>query len=186
MKKFVLRTKRLLLRPLKLSDVDTILPNANDWFQTRFLKRVEPPMSRKKDLIWIRSTWKEWKKGSGFTFAAGLATTGELVGTLSLDSVSKTHRKASVGIFFYKRYWGNGYGTEAVDRLVRFGFEKLKLNRIEYGFIAQNKRSERIFKRLGFTREGVQRGFVFKRGKFRDHVFGSILASDWKRRKKKK
>jgi ribosomal-protein-alanine N-acetyltransferase len=182
MTRLVLHTKRLLLRPLKLSDLDVIHPNANDPYQTRFLASVEPPMTRKKETEWIRSTQKHWQKGTGFTFAAIRTDTGEMIGALDLLDVSRKNRRAKVGIFFYKKHWGNGFGTEAVERLVRFGFESLGLNRIEYGFLPRNRRSNGIFKRLGFKREGVQREYLFKRGRFVDHVFGSILASEWKKR----
>ena len=186
MKKFTLKTERLLLRPLKLSDVDTILPNANDKAQTRFLKRVEPPMSRRVEEQWVCDSWKKWKNGSSLVFAAVRTDSKEMVGCLELLDVSKTHRNAKIGIFFFKKHWGKGFGTEAVERLIRFGFEELKLNRIEYGFLAHNKRSEGIFKRLGFKREGLQREFLFKRGKFQDHVLGSLLSSEWERREKEK
>ena len=184
MKKFSLETERLVLRPLKLSDLDAIYQNANDKFQTRFLKSIEPPVSRKQEANWIRSTWKQWKKGTGFSFAAIRKDSNEMIGALDLLEVSKTHRRAKIGIFFYQKHWGHGFGTEAVKRLLGFGFKTLKLNRIEYGFMEENTRSAGVMKKLGFKIEGIQREFLRKRGKFVNHVFGSILASEWKKRKK--
>ncbi len=180
MKKFVLKTDRLVLRPLKLKDLDTALPNINDSLQTRFLT-FDPPMSRQKETKWIKNTWKEWKHGIGFVFAAVLKETDEMIGTVDLRSVNKTHKKAGLGIFIYKKHWENGFGTEAVKALLKFGFEKLKLNRIEYGFIAKNTRSKNLMKGLGFKIEGIQRQWFFKRGRFWDHAFGSILKSEWKK-----
>ena len=185
MKKFNLNTGRLVLRSLKTSDIETILPNVNDLFQTRFLT-IDPPISKKKELDWIHGTWRDAKKGVKFVFGVENRVTHELMGTLELHDVNKVHKRATAGIFIFRKYWGNGFGTEAMQGLLKFGFNTLKLHRIESEYITKNERSKNLHKVSGFRIEGTRRKYYLKRGRFEDTVSVALLAEEWKRKQKNK
>jgi [ribosomal protein S5]-alanine N-acetyltransferase len=65
------------------------------------------------------------------------------------------HRRVEVELSYAlgRRYWGNGYATEAGRALVSYAFERLRLARIAYGVDGANERSVGVMRRLGFRLE---------------------------------
>ena len=82
-------------------------------------------------------------------------------------------------------YWGKGIATEALTRVLQFGFEELKLHRIEARFIEENKRSLRVMEKVGMTFEGVFREGMLVKGKYVNVGICSILRSEWEALQKK-
>lgn len=73
----------------------------------------------------------------------------------------------------------NGYGTEALNGFLDFAFNTLKLERVGIDFFSSNTRVESLYKRNGFTREGVLRHYTKKNDKYIDLVFMSILSKEY-------
>lgn len=75
---------------------------------------------------------------------------------------------------------GKGYCTEAVKILVDYLFLSTTTVRIQAGTSPENKTSQRVLEKAGFTKEGVKRKCVYARGKWHDEVVYSILREEWK------
>ncbi|MCL4823963.1 MAG: GNAT family N-acetyltransferase, partial [Anaerolineales bacterium] len=73
---------------------------------------------------------------------------------------------------------------EALNLLLRHGFETLNLNRVFLRVYADNLRAVRSYQKAGFVHEGTMREAVFKRGKYGDLHFMSVLRKEWEGRKK--
>ena len=73
---------------------------------------------------------------------------------------------------------GHGYGTEAQRQLTRYLFAHTQAHRIEAGTEITNVGEQRALEKAGFTREGVLRGALFRRGQWHDCVFYGILRDD--------
>ena len=71
-----------------------------------------------------------------------------------------------------------GYGTDAVNTIVKYAFSELRLNCIYANILSYNEASVRLFEKCGFQRDGVLRSRVFKQGKYVDLYAYSRLASD--------
>lgn len=69
--------------------------------------------------------------------------------------------------------------TEALRAIIDYGFEYLKLNRIEVHTAAINAASRSLLRRLGFFEEGVFRESSFFKGEFRDNCQYSLLRREW-------
>jgi RimJ/RimL family protein N-acetyltransferase len=78
-----------------------------------------------------------------------------------------------------KNEWGQGYGKEALQCVIHFCFETLNMNRIGADIYGFNKRSIRLFKSLGFKREGVIREAVKKDSKYKDEFIFGLLKKEW-------
>ncbi len=87
--------------------------------------------------------------------------------------------KAEIGYWIGSEYEGRGLVTRAVRALIDVGFEELGLNRIEIRAGVGNLRSRAIPERLGFTREGVERGGGRGTGGYYDSVVYSMLRDEW-------
>ena len=73
-----------------------------------------------------------------------------------------------IGIALFPEYRGKGIGTEAQRQLVHHLFEVTPANRIQAGTEADNLAEQRALEKVGFIREGVQRGFYFRHGSWQD------------------
>jgi diamine N-acetyltransferase len=76
-------------------------------------------------------------------------------------------------------YWDLGYGTEAVQLLVKHGFETLNLNRIYLHVFEINPRAIRAYEKAGFTLEGRERQAEFRNGRYIDVLRMSMLKAEF-------
>lgn len=86
-----------------------------------------------------------------------------------------------------EKYWKNGYGTEAAKKIIDFGFNKLKLRRIDVEAFTKNKASNALIKKLGFTYEGTLRRAKRAKstGKIHDENIYGLLREEWKKARKR-
>lgn len=178
----VLRTKRLLLREIKSSEAQ--------WYLEHFSRKeiVEgqgypPPES-------IKSAREELDKyivglfrtKTGFRWGIELKGREGLIGSLGLFKWEKPYgHKAEMGYDLDKEYWGKGIMTEAMTKVIDFGFSKMKLTRIELTAMRCNGRSKRLARRLGFKREGILRQYGFnEKMELVDEELYSLLRTEWK------
>ena len=84
-----------------------------------------------------------------------------LLGAIGLGLVTP-HRRGSLGYWLGVPFWGQGYATEAVRRVVAYGFAELRLHRIEATVFSGNAASARVLEKVGMRCEGTLRGYIFK------------------------
>jgi len=102
------------------------------------------------------------------------------IGAVFLRSVDKVNGSGVVGIFIHdRRYLGKGYGTDALNALLDFGFGELRLERIELEVFDFNQRAIRSYQKAGFQTDAVMRRARFHRGDHHDVHIMSILREDW-------
>ena len=167
---------RVLLRPFALGDVPAVLAYASDPEVTRHLQwdAYDDPATAES---FIRSTL-----GGGDTWFARaivLRDTDAVIGGADLRVVSPPDRRAELGYGLARAYWGHGYATEAAGLLVRFGFDRLNLLRIQAACAVENERSIRTLERLGMRREGRLAQYRWKAGTARDLFLYAITRADW-------
>ena len=80
---------------------------------------------------------------------------------------------------FFPEYWGNGFATETVKRIIQFGFEDCKLHRIEAGVATQNLASIKVLEKAGMKCEGIRRKILPIRGEWKDNYHFAILEDDF-------
>lgn len=90
-------------------------------------------------------------------------------------------QSGELGYAIRRADWGKGYATEASSLMLDFGFRVLGLHRIQAACGPENRRSQRLLARLGFTPEGRLRDHVFTNGAWRDSLLYSILDGEWTR-----
>jgi RimJ/RimL family protein N-acetyltransferase len=73
-----------------------------------------------------------------------------------------------------------GYCTEAANLLVDYLFLSKDIVRIQALTDSQNRASQKVLKKLGFTEEGIIRKANFEQGKWRDSKLFSVLREEWK------
>ena len=169
------RTRRLILRPLKSSDYlgwydcwVNQLPSRSKWDSG-------PKTSRQCSRSYFKKLMarhhKLSKNDDYYWFGVFEKKSGHLIGAIDFDVfVRSTHQFANFGYVIYNRYWGRGYGQEAAAAGLRIGFKQLKLNRLEAAINLDNRKSIRLVKAIGMTREGIKKRYWFEDGKWVDHL----------------
>ncbi len=108
------------------------------------------------------------------------AESWKLIGSCGLMNIDSRNRHAELGINIGdKRYWNQGYGTEAMRLLVRYGFETLNLHRVYLRVFETNRRAIRAYEKAGFIHEGRQRQAEFRDGKYIDMLVMSLLRDEF-------
>ena len=110
-----------------------------------------------------------------------------LIGNSGIFNLEWTNRCAELGIFIGdKSLWNKGYGTEAVELILKHGFETLNLNRIYLRVYSTNPRATHSYEKAGFILEGTLREAVYRHGKYADIHMMSVLRSEWDARREGK
>lgn len=176
----MLRGDKVILRPVRRSDVEDSLKWFNDPEVTQYISMYLPmtEMAEEKFIESLGST--EAGKNAMFCIEAVENNRNKPIGTVGLDNINLKDHHAEFEITIgEKDYWSNGYGTEAAQLIIRYGFEQLNLHRIDSFAFSFNERSVRLHKRVGFKEEGRQREAVFKNGEYHDHVIFGVLRNEW-------
>lgn len=150
----------------------------NDEETTEFMQQRYFPNSLDKQLEFYKSSIL----GSSQKIQLGILPyeTPHIVGVVSLSGIDFVNRKAEFGIVIgEKSVRGQGYGTEACELILKHGFERLSLNKITLGVLADHKAAIRSYEKAGFRIDGTLREDVLLNGKYHDTVTMSILAADF-------
>lgn len=117
-----------------------------------------------------------------FAFLIFDATSDELLGGLTLGGVRRgVAQAATLGYWMGAPHAGKGRMTRAVAAVVRFGFDTLRLHRIEAACIPDNAPSIALLERNGFQREGFARAYLKINDAWRDHILLALLEGEAKR-----
>jgi len=117
---------------------------------------------------------------SGRDFAVVLKESHSVIGSCGIYP-NDANYMGDVGWILHKNYWKRGYGTELGSELIRYGFEELKLGRIQAPCAARNYGSYRVMERIGMQREGLHRKAFWARvdKEWVDKLWYAILAEDY-------
>ena len=81
------------------------------------------------------------------------------IGVTGLSELSPRDRRATVGTWFGRRWWGAGANAESKALIAALAFERLGMDRLTAWANTRNGRSQVALERVGFKREGVLRAF---------------------------
>lgn len=122
----------------------------------------------------------EQRHAAGTDYAFVILSDVMVVGRIGLYKVDSYNQVGELGYWIGKEHEGNGIIASSCRRLLQYGFEVLKLNRIEIRCGVENVRSQRVPERLGFTKEGRLRQVENIRGHFIDHYLYSLLLEEYR------
>ena len=104
----------------------------------------------------------------------------KLIGTVSLEKLDRINRSAVLGIFIGdENFRNNGFGTEAINLLLEYGFKYLNLHSIKLSLLSVNERAHKCYLKCGFKDTGLSREQYFIDGKYYDKLYMDILESEF-------
>ena len=174
-----LESDRLVLRKLEPNDTRNIQSLANDKNITDNTLSLPYPYEIGVAETWINSVNTKGQNGIKLAYAITIKSSKELIGVVSFTDINKKFAKAEVGYWIGKKYWGNGFCTEAVKTLIDYGFNELGLNKITAHHMLKNPASGKVMLKSGMIKEGYFREEVIKCGVFEDIIHYGILRKEW-------
>lgn len=172
----IIHGDKVVLRAVEESDNAMLLSLVNDPDTEMMLGGSSWPVSEAEQLKWFEH---QERSKDVLRCIVALQEDEKAIGTIILSDIDQKNATGHIQIKMSKDGGrGKGYGTDAVNTMVRYAFEELRLNCIYANILFYNEASIKLFERCGFKRDGVLRQRVFKKGKFIDMLAYSKIISD--------
>ena len=173
----ILKTDRLILRPIKRSDAQDLYAYAQDPAVSRHVL-WDAHKNVQESRQFIRAARRQYRRGLPGSFAITLRDSGRMIGTVGFMWLNPDWQSAEVGYSLSREYWNRGIMTEALRAVIAFGFDTLGLNRIEAQHETDNPASGRVMQHVGMRYEGTLRQRIKNKGKYVDVKLYAILRGD--------
>lgn len=169
-----LETERLLLRRIDSNDVNEIFVLRSDAETMKYIPRplVENLGEAQAHIEMIND---KIENNEGINWAITLKSNPKLIGIIGHYRIKPEHYRAEIGYMLHPDFHGKGYITEAIEKVVDFGFHQMKLHSIEAIVDPENVASAKVLEKNGFVKEAHLRENEYYNGKFLDTVIYSIL-----------
>jgi ribosomal-protein-serine acetyltransferase len=171
---------KITLRPSRSGDIETMYQAIRESLAelAPWLPFAHEDYSIRETKNWIKQRAKEWKKGRSYEFVILDAKDGTIIGGCGLNRIDKESRRANLGYWVRTSQTGQGVATAATLLLAKWGFEALKLIRIEILVAAGNERSLRVAEKVRAQREGILRNRLYIHDKAHDAVMHSLIPGE--------
>lgn len=176
-----LRTERLILRPVTPADAPAAFLYASNPAITRFtLFETHQTITDSRWFVedYARSRYAA-REPDPLAIVHKSDPVGTMVGALGCHWASQPNGTMELGYSLAVPYWGRGLVPEAARALIGYVFGAFLVERLQARVFVGNDASERVLRKLGFTREGVLRSSVLRRGEWWDVAMYSLLRLEW-------
>ena len=169
--------ERIYLSPMCIDDAEKYVEWFCDFKTADGIGKSGGILSIESEKEWINKTLLN----NEFIFSIVNIENDELIGNCGINQIDQKNRAAEIGIFIGNEEDRNkGYGKEALNILLDYGFNYLNLNNIQLGVFSFNERAIACYKKVGFKEYGRRRKCYFLNGKYYDKVYMDILAEEFK------
>ncbi len=172
-----LETERLILRKMTPDDAGAVFAYASDPEVSRYVL-WETHRSVEDSRAFLDLVARKYEGGGEPEWGMVYKGDGRFVGACGFVNWAPEHARAEMGYVLHRDYWGRGLVPEAVRAMIRFGFERMDLNRVEARCVAENAASARVMEKAGMAYEGTLRQREFLKGAYRDMKLYAILRDE--------
>ncbi|MGN7408712.1 GNAT family N-acetyltransferase [Sporosarcina sp. SAFN-010] len=173
----IIETDRLILREVIKEDSNDMFAYLSDKDVVKHMG-LDPFQTEKDVLEEIEWYQKIFKDSTGIRWGIAHKDNGRVIGSCGFLNMQPKHSRTEIGYELSKEYWGKGIASEALEAVVKYGFQHLQLERIEALIEPANFASLKLLEKKGFEKEGLLRHYEFTCGKFDDLYMYSILKGD--------
>lgn len=169
----ILETERLVLRRITLED-------AQSYFELRSnvdaMKHICKPLQKsvEESITMIYKINEMIAFNDGIGWAICFKTDNKMIGSVSFHRIEKEHCRAEIGYMLHPKHWKQGIVSEAVEAIIKYGFDTLKFHSIEAHIDPTNSGSEKVLRKFNFEKEAYFKENYFFDGKFLDTAVFSL------------
>jgi RimJ/RimL family protein N-acetyltransferase len=174
-----LETNKVLLRPVRESDSDTFLDLAPDkgmW--EYFTLNLADKEHLKK---WMDAAFADRNANTRRPFTIIDKATGRIAGSSSMGNISYHDLRLEIGwSWLGKKFRSTGLNRHAKYAMMRYAFEELRFERVEFKTDVLNERAKQGLRKVGGREEGVLRSHMTMwNDRRRDSIYFSVLKNEW-------
>ena len=174
-----IETDRLILRRFLYTDDDAMLKYwiADEKIQSLYSEPVYETKEAVKELLdkYIGS----YEREDYYRWAIIEKTTGECIGQIAYFLVDNKNHFAEIEYCIGSNFQCKGFATEATKAVIKFGFEKMNLHKVQICTKTINAPSKRVIEKCGFNYEGTLRDYFYMDGQYVGRLYFSILRSEY-------
>lgn len=174
----ILETRRLILRKMTLEDALDMYEYASDPEVTKYVT-WDYHRSIDDSIRFLKSTIQKYVNKEVSEWGIIYKESDKFIGTCGYLWWNPSLSHAEIGYALSRKYWNKGLMAEAVKEVIRYGFEKMILNRIEARCRVENIASQRVMEKVGMKFEGIMREVLFAKGFYYDLKVYSILKREY-------
>jgi Acetyltransferases, including N-acetylases of ribosomal proteins len=172
--------RHILLRPYRPADISQHFEAVTQSIQhiSEWLDWCHPDYTKEESTTWVLSREHNWNNGMEYNFAIIDPAENKLLGTCTLNNILKKDKIANLGYWTRFSEAGKGICSAAAKQVLLFGFNILKLNRIEIIAAVPNIASQKVAERIGAVYEGILRSRITVENKVYDAKLYAVIKSD--------
>lgn len=173
----VLETERLYLREITKEDTEGIFAcfsneNVTRYYGEETLHRIEQAEK------FVEFFSKNYEAKRGIRWGIEIKGNKGIIGTIGFNAWSPKHKRAEIGYEIHPDYWRKGYTSEALLKVLSYGFDVLGLTRIGAVVFIENEASNQLLTKVGFKKEGVLRDYIVQNNSSHDTYVYSLLKNE--------
>ena len=179
-----LETERLILRDYREDDFDEYFRLKTDEKTMYYLQDIQlfSKEEADEDFQMVQEDMKKLDRKFYFLHME-LKESHEQVGSVGYTVTDNTPagKLVHAGYFTYPKFWGNGYTTEALKRVLEFAFTEHDVYRVTTGCLAENVGSERVMQKCGLIKEAEHVDYEWHDGKMKTRLEYRLLKQEWEK-----
>ncbi len=164
-----IETNRLVLGRLSFNDIPKIIEYAGNEKVAETTLNIPHPYQEKDAIFWINSANKGFESKTQYTFGIRTKNEDKFIGGIGLK-INNRFQRAELGYWIAEPFWNEGYASEAVKAVLKFGFTEIKLNKIYATHLVENPASGKVMIKNGMIKEGELKDHTKKGGLFRSLI----------------
>jgi ribosomal-protein-alanine N-acetyltransferase len=169
-----LESERLVLRQITPNDVNEIFalrsnPETMKYIPRPLVTTIDQAMEH------IKMIQDKIVSNEGINWAITEKGNPKMIGIIGHYRIRWEHFRSEIGYMLLPEYHGKGIITEAIQLMIRFGFDDMKMHSLEAIIDPNNLASAKVLEKNNFVKEAHLKENEFYEGKFLDTVIYSIL-----------
>lgn len=170
----ILTTENLILREVEEKDVDEVFFLRSDKEMMKYIPR--PLAKTKKDALERIEMFRKHKEDEeGVHWAITQKGNDQMIGVISIFKIDKENLRAEIGYILHLAYQGKGIISEALQKIIEFGFERINLHTLTAIIDPRNIASEKVLQKANFEKEAHFKEDCYYESEFLDSVHYSII-----------
>lgn len=152
---------QIQIRRLLPSDAQSIYENVKDKAIVRYTLQIPHPYHFKDARAFINQSNRQRRQKTAYVFGIELLKPQHkydkkgIIGVISLSKIDRKHKHCELGYWLGKHYWSRGIMSKAVNMILDFAFQNLKMHRVYASAFASNTASLRVLEKNDFLLEGI-------------------------------
>jgi RimJ/RimL family protein N-acetyltransferase len=110
-------------------------------------------------------------------WAICLRSSGQLIGAIGLN-IQRKYRLAELGYWIGRRFWGQGYCTEAMQAVLDYALHSAGLHKVTANHFADNPASGRVMQKAGMLYEATLKAYIWHAGEYKDLVYYGAFSEE--------